>query len=86
MTSMTSRFQPQFVNPAVAYAAAVRPGDTKAVVRFTVEAEDFETVLLPYDALAFAKDLVFNPGPTNVTLEYASGRILDAAAISSARF
>jgi hypothetical protein len=54
----------------------------------TVEANDgrVKYVGAPYDALRYAKDLVFNPGFDGVILTTASGRVLDADAIKGARF
>lgn len=77
-----------WANPAIAYAAAVRAGDTTNVVRWTNTrtGEACYSVLLPYDALGLAKDLVRNFGSAGVTLELASGRTLDEDSILAARY
>lgn len=76
----------QWTNPAIAFAAAVRQGDTTNKVTWTdSDGTPAYSILLPYDALGMAKDLVWNK-VQDVTLTLASGRVLDPAAIAAARF
>lgn len=87
-TAPAKRVTIAWANPATAYAAAVRAGDTTNTVRWTNTdtGEACYSVLLPYDALGLAKDLVRNFGAAGVTLELASGRTLDEDGISAARY
>jgi hypothetical protein len=76
--------------PAVAEAVARcrRDGGPLDVVRWTnPNGEQMESIgLPPYDALGLAKDLVWNQGPTAVTLTTATGRVLDEDAIAKASY
>lgn len=85
---MPTTWTPRYSDPVADFARAVRSTDTTNLVTWTSEAtgEDFQSALLPHDALALAKDLVFNPGYAAVQLTTTSGRVLDAAAIQAAKF